>query len=165
MAVEIVTESAAQTRNIGRKFARILRVGDSVALTGELGSGKTVFVQGAVQGLGYKGNVTSPTFTLIHEYSADVPVRHFDCFRLRQPSDILTAGIEDYLDGDGVLFVEWADRIKDYFNQWLWKIDFYFVNNEDNRRRIRFRPGARAEASDHMENLKAILTGLAEITP
>jgi tRNA threonylcarbamoyladenosine biosynthesis protein TsaE len=165
MAVEIVTESAAQTRNVGRKFARILRVGDSVALTGELGSGKTVFVQGAVQGLGYKGHVTSPTFTLIHEYSADVLIRHFDCFRLHQPSDVLTAGIEDYLDGDGILFVEWADKIKDYFNQWLWEINFFFVNNEENNRRIRFRTSARTEAPDRIEDLKAILTGLAEMTP
>lgn len=160
-----ITNNAAETHKLGEAFAAILHAGDTVALSGELGSGKTVFVQGALTGLGYRGSVTSPTFTLIHVYPAVMTVYHFDCFRLRKPADILTSGIEDYLDIDGILFVEWADLIRDYFKQWFWEVSFNFLNDAENKRLIRFSPGAGMDAPDRLTELEAMATGFSEIAP
>lgn len=163
--IEVVSECADDTHRIGLNFAKILRPGDTVALYGELGSGKTVFVRGAVAGLGYSGIVTSPTFTLIHEYPTSVPIYHLDCFRLRKPTDILTLGIEEYLEGDGVLFVEWADIIKDYFIQWLWNIHFYFVENDDNHRRIQVFMGEGLTDSNRLVELQDIISRIPGTSP
>ena len=95
----------------GRALARRLRSGDVVALCGDLGAGKTHFEKGVVAELGGDpGAVTSPTFTLVHEYrDGTLPVFHFDFYRLEEPSELRGIGWEDYLGEDGVLLVEWAD--------------------------------------------------------
>lgn len=162
--IEVISNSTDDTQRLGSNFAKILRPGDTVALYGELGSGKTVFVRGAVAGLGYNGRVTSPTFTLIHEYPTGVPVHHLDCFRLRKPQDVLTLGIEEYLEGESILFVEWADIIKGYFNQWFWTIHFYFVDNDDNKRRIQFDLSAGTTASDRFAELQDMISRIPEVS-
>ena len=95
----------------GREFAESLRPGDVVGLIGDLGAGKTHLSKAIVAGLGARETVTSPTFTLIHEYlSGRLPVYHFDFYRAEDPGEIVAIGWDDYLDRDGVILVEWADK-------------------------------------------------------
>ena len=106
------TKSVAGTVGLGRRLARRLGAGDCVALTGELGAGKTVLVRGIAEGLGLTDRrmVSSPTFVLVQEYPARVPIYHIDLYRLTSPGEELAdLGIEEMLSG-GVVLVEWADR-------------------------------------------------------
>jgi tRNA threonylcarbamoyladenosine biosynthesis protein TsaE len=106
-----ISNSAAETEEIGRRLARKLRAGSVLALQGELGSGKTHFTKGVVAGLGSATEATSPTFTIVHEYSGGrLPVYHFDFFRLEDQQSVTRLGLDDYFFGDGVSIVEWADR-------------------------------------------------------
>jgi tRNA threonylcarbamoyladenosine biosynthesis protein TsaE len=110
-----ISNSAEETESFGRQFAEKIKSGDVLALTGGLGSGKTQFVKGLAAGLGATTAATSPTFTLIHEYSGGrFPIYHFDFFRLedRQSADRL--GLNEYFFGDGVAVIEWADRFTDF---------------------------------------------------
>ena len=85
-----------------------------LALIGELGSGKTQFVKGLVAGLGSTAAITSPTFTIVHEYPGGrLPVYHFDFFRLQDRPSVAQIGLDEYLFGDGVCVIEWADRFPD----------------------------------------------------
>jgi tRNA threonylcarbamoyladenosine biosynthesis protein TsaE len=108
----IISNSAEETIDAGRRFAHSLRAGDVVALCGDLGAGKTHFTKGIVSALsGQQEDVTSPTFTLVHEYRAGrLPVFHFDFYRLEESRELFGIGWEDYLAEDGVMIVEWADR-------------------------------------------------------
>jgi tRNA threonylcarbamoyladenosine biosynthesis protein TsaE len=105
------SNSPAETENLGRQLAGDIAVGSVLALTGELGTGKTQFVKGLVAGLGSKAAATSPTFTLVHEYSGGrLPVYHFDFFRLEDRQSTERLGLDEYFFGDGVSVVEWADK-------------------------------------------------------
>ena len=106
-----ITHSDAETAAAGSRCAVAATIGDIIALTGELGAGKTQFVKGFVAGLGCPAEVTSPTFTLVHEYTGGrLPVYHFDWYRLDSPDAVLRLGFDDYLFGEGVSIIEWADR-------------------------------------------------------
>ncbi len=106
-----ISHSPAETFELGRLAARELRGGEVFALVGELGSGKTHFVKGLAVGLGYRDEVTSPTFTLVHEhFGGRLPLFHFDFYRLASAEETLRVGFDDYLDGNGVLAIEWADK-------------------------------------------------------
>ena len=105
------SNSAPETEAIARKMAAELQPGEIVALQGELGAGKTHFTKGLVAGLASPAPVTSPTFTIVHEYSGGrLPVYHFDFFRLENARAAAAIALDDYLFGDGVSVVEWADR-------------------------------------------------------
>lgn len=105
------SNSAAETETIARKIAAELRAGDIVALQGELGAGKTHFTKGLVAGLASPAPVTSPTFTIMHEYPGGrLSVYHFDFFRLEDARAAQAIALDDYFFGDGVSVVEWADR-------------------------------------------------------
>ena len=105
------SDSAAETEALGRQFAEQVKRGSVLALVGELGSGKTQFTKGLVTGLGSQAVVTSPTFTIIHEYNdGKLPIYHFDLFRLDDRQRLIRLGLDDYFFGDGVCVVEWADR-------------------------------------------------------
>ena len=160
--LEIVTNNAADTRKLGETFAALLKTGDTVYLSGELGTGKTVFVQGAARGLGYIGNVTSPTFTLIHEYRAPTTIYHLDCFRIRTPEDFLSLGIDDYIGENSLLFVEWADLIEDYFNQWCYILQLSFVDIGENLRRICFSVGNNLNSPHRLNQLRKLIDGFKE---
>jgi tRNA threonylcarbamoyladenosine biosynthesis protein TsaE len=103
----------AQTTALGHRLAARLFPGAVVALIGPLGAGKTHFVRAVVEGLGGDGRrVSSPTFALIHEYVARLPVYHFDAYRLSNDAAFADLGIAEYFAGDGVCLIEWADRVE-----------------------------------------------------
>lgn len=110
-ALDVVTETAEDTREAAAALAELLVPGDVISLTGDLGAGKTTFVQGAARGLGVTDRVASPTFVLVREYRGDVPVYHVDVYRLDRLQEVIDLGFEDLLDPSGVVFVEWGDAI------------------------------------------------------
>lgn len=109
----IISHNPQETLDLGRRMAALLRRGDVLALAGDLGAGKTHFTKGLAEGLGVEGDVTSPTFTLIHEYPGGrLPLFHIDLYRLEDADEALGIGLDDYLEGDGVTVIEWADKFK-----------------------------------------------------
>lgn len=108
----LITESGEETLILGTALGAHLKQGDVVALAGELGSGKTWFTKGIARGLGIGPDiiVTSPSFALVHEYPGKATLFHIDVYRLESLSELLGAGIDEYLYSDGVAVVEWADR-------------------------------------------------------
>jgi tRNA threonylcarbamoyladenosine biosynthesis protein TsaE len=106
----LCSNSEVQTEALGERLAACLRVGDVLALYGDLGSGKTTLVRGIARGLGSADPVSSPTFVLLHLYEGRLPLYHFDAWRLAGPQDLAAIGAEDYLEGDGVAVVEWSER-------------------------------------------------------
>ena len=115
MSIEIEVKNEQQTDILGRVLAKALPDGTVVALLGTLGAGKTRLVQAIAQASGVdREEVGSPTFVLIKEYQgASRPIYHFDAYRLRDVSDFLELGPDEYFDSDGLSFVEWADRVED----------------------------------------------------
>jgi tRNA threonylcarbamoyladenosine biosynthesis protein TsaE len=113
MKVVVLTRSVTETLQLGKKMGRLLQSGEVVALTGELGSGKTHFIKGLAAGLGVErpDYITSPSFTLIHEYTGRIPFYHIDLFRLATEEEAEDLGLDEYLGRKGVTAVEWADRI------------------------------------------------------
>ncbi len=110
-----ISKTPTETEAIGRRFAKDVNVGSILALEGELGSGKTQFVKGLVAGLGSSAAVTSPTFTIVHEYPGGrLPIYHFDFFRLEKRQSVAQLGLDDYFFGDGVSVVEWAGRFPEF---------------------------------------------------
>ncbi|OIO32551.1 MAG: tRNA (adenosine(37)-N6)-threonylcarbamoyltransferase complex ATPase subunit type 1 TsaE [Candidatus Omnitrophica bacterium CG1_02_40_15] len=110
----MITNSAKETMLIGEKLARKLRPGDIIALSGDLGSGKTTFTKGIGKGLGVKDpkRINSPTFVLIKEYNGRIPLYHLDLYRLDDLKEIENLAIEEYIYGNGVTVIEWAEKIK-----------------------------------------------------
>lgn len=112
MRIELAAPTAEDTRAIGGALAALLRAGDVVTLTGELGAGKTTFVQGVANALDYSGAVASPTFTLVREYrTPSLRIVHADVYRLDRVQEVLDLGLQELLDEDGVLLVEWGDAV------------------------------------------------------
>lgn len=109
----VTTRSAADTQDLGRRLGALLGPGDFVALLGDLGSGKTTFAQGVLQGLGVERPGGSPTFNILVEYPGRLPVYHFDVYRLRSAAELVDIGYEEYFYGAGVTLVEWADKVRD----------------------------------------------------
>lgn len=108
-----ISRQPADTIEFARELAKRMRPGSVIALAGDLGAGKTQFVKGLALGLGYTGEVTSPTFTLIHEYRGGrMPLYHFDFYRLNQVEEIIDLSFEEYLLADGVCVIEWADKFE-----------------------------------------------------
>ena len=132
-----ISNSAAETKAFGKQFAQKVEAGSVLALQGDLGAGKTEFTKGLVEGLDGKGAVTSPTFTIIHEYSdGRWPVYHFDFFRVESRQSLARLGLDDYFFGDGVSVIEWADRFPELIpEQALW---IRFEIKSENQRAITF---------------------------
>jgi tRNA threonylcarbamoyladenosine biosynthesis protein TsaE len=115
-AVRTTSASVAETESEGARLGSILVPGDVVALTGGLGAGKTVFVRGVCAALGVDAPVSSPTFTLVHEYPGrGCSVYHFDFYRIRSTAELSEIGFGEYLgDPRGICLVEWADRVAEF---------------------------------------------------
>lgn len=112
----MLSQSPEETYQLGIKLGKGLDTGDLVALTGELGAGKTSLIQGITVGLDILNpkQVTSPTFTLINEYKGRVPIYHFDLYRINKLEELFDLGFEEYFYGNGVTLVEWAEKILDW---------------------------------------------------
>lgn len=119
---------------IGRSLAGQLSAGDVVALFGDLGAGKTAFVSGLAHGLGYTGDVTSPTFALVHEYSGGrLPLYHFDMYRIHSADDLYSTGFYDYLDTGGVLAIEWSENIENELPECALRVRISYGDAEQSR--------------------------------
>ena len=124
---EIISESENQTLEIGRQFASVLNPGDVVALIGDLGAGKTIFVKGIVAGLGFKPeNVFSASFVLVQEYKAEIPVYHIDLYRLDY-QEVVELDWDSYLDDEHIVLIEWAEKVKEFL-EFDFKIHIEFKN-------------------------------------
>ena len=136
--LDFISHSETQTRRLGMRLAPLLQAGDVLALIGDLGSGKTRWIQGVCQGLDVTDPVISPTFTLVNEYRGRLPVYHIDLYRLADAAESLSFGLEEYLYGNGITLVEWADKALDYFPKSYLAIELYYL--EDTKRRVVMRP-------------------------
>lgn len=105
------TASVAETEALAEKLAHSLKGGEVLAYTGGMGMGKTAFTRGLAKGLGIRDSVSSPTFALIHEYRGNIPLYHFDMYRVEGWGDLDSTGYFDYVDGGGVLAIEWSENI------------------------------------------------------
>ena len=128
-----ISNSVEETVAAGRTRGQQARQGDVFALTGDLGAGKTQFVKGFLAGMGSRAEVTSPTFVLVHEYTdGRLPVYHFDFYRIENCEAILRLGFDDYIFGDGVSLIEWADRYSGLIPEHAQWISFA-LQNENSR--------------------------------
>jgi tRNA threonylcarbamoyladenosine biosynthesis protein TsaE len=118
------TASQAETVKLGETLGKKLQPGSIVALTGDLGAGKTYLTKGIVKGLGLKAAVRSPTFVIMNIYPGKTPVFHYDCYRLKDETDMEKLGYEEYFYGKGITVIEWADRIPGLIPETAIKIEF-----------------------------------------
>ena len=139
------SRSPEETRAMGDVLGGLLGRGDVIAVSGELGAGKTCFAQGVASGLGVRDRVTSPTFTIIQEYDGRIPFYHIDLYRLEGAHDLEDLGYEDYIYGDGVVLIEWPDLIEGILPPARLEVMISVPDGEGDRD-IRFVPaGARFE--------------------
>ena len=114
--MKIITNTVEETEEEGYNLAKGLTQGAVVTLYGDLGAGKTAFVRGMARGLNSPSRVTSPTFTIVNEYYGDLPLFHFDMYRLGSSNELFDIGWEDYLVRGGICVVEWSENVSDAFD-------------------------------------------------
>ena len=112
MIEKIETRSPAATEALGEKMGQAAKAGQIYCLSGDLGVGKTIFTKGFAKGLGITEHVTSPTFAIVNEYEGNLPLYHFDVYRITCEEGMEDTGYEEYFYGDGVCLVEWAEQIR-----------------------------------------------------
>jgi tRNA threonylcarbamoyladenosine biosynthesis protein TsaE len=135
----LISHNVDETHALGEALGHLLQAGDVICLQGDLGSGKTSLTQGIGQGMGVTGTINSPTFVFVHEHytTPGTPsLNHVDLYRLEQSREALALGLTDYLDGDGVTVIEWAERASDLMpKDALWIV---FAILEDTQRQLVF---------------------------
>jgi len=109
---EFTTRSADETERVGERLGRRLVPGEVVALSGELGAGKTCFIRGLARGLGVTQGVSSPTFVIVNQYTGRMPVFHIDAYRTESLTELLDIGFDEYVSGDSVTVIEWSDKLE-----------------------------------------------------
>lgn len=137
--LDFISSSIEQTVRLGVRLGELLEIGDIICLAGELGTGKTTLARGIGRGWGAGQRVTSPTFTLVNQYPRLRDGRtlyHVDCYRLRGEGEIITAGLEDIFDDDGVFMIEWPERIESLLSKSRLWITLRHVS--ETRRGLRF---------------------------
>ncbi len=149
----LITTSPEETIGLGQRLGALLKAGDVVALTGNLGSGKTCFTKGLALGLGVHPDtvITSASFALVNEYQGRCRFFHMDLYRLTGPVELASAGLEEFLFDAGVAAVEWADRVTEALPQE--RIDVEFAIIDDHRRQITL-SGHHREAVEIVERLR-----------
>ena len=155
------TRTADDTRAAGAALAPFLRPRDVVVLTGELGAGKTTFVQGVAAGLGATEHVASPTFTLVREYvSGRVPLAHVDLYRLDREQDVIDLALDELEDGERVLLVEWGDPVAELLADDRLRVELVGIDptGADETRRITLEPSGDTW-SERRADLAAALDG------
>jgi tRNA threonylcarbamoyladenosine biosynthesis protein TsaE len=132
---EVVTRSAEETTEFGRELAKHVQPPCLILLEGELGSGKTTLVKGLVAGLGVAGEdeVTSPSFTLVHEHGRERKVYHVDLFRIEGARDVASLGLDDLFEENATVIIEWGERISDNAPGLQWRIRLEYVTSEERR--------------------------------
>lgn len=134
MTLHARTAAVDETRALAAAVSEVVQPGDVVVLAGDLGAGKTAFVQGLCRGLGIEERVTSPTFTLVHVYDGGrLPVHHLDVYRLDQLSEALDLGLAEMLDAGGVVLVEWGEAILPVLPHDRLEIRLTFGEGDDDR--------------------------------
>lgn len=132
-----VARSEQETWDIAARLTRELcrreQPTQVLALTGDLGAGKTTFVQGMAAEIGLNVPVTSPTFTLVNEYTGDIPLVHIDLYRLSSPDETIALGMEEYFDTPGIVAIEWPDRADGLLPRHTVRIHLAMVDQEDSR--------------------------------
>ena len=136
-----VTNSAAETEKFARELAASLKPDDVLAFYGGLGMGKTTFVRGLAQGLGSLDEVSSPTFSLVHEYRSTPKLYHFDMYRVTSFDDLYSTGFFDYLETGAILAIEWSENIEDAQPNRTIRVTFERL--EEEKRRITLEGGGR----------------------
>ena len=129
--LRVITRSPQETSILGTALAALLLPGDIISLTGELGAGKTVFVQGLATALGATGPVTSPSFTLVHEYDARYRIVHLDVYRLDSFQEVLDLGFEELLDPGAIVLIEWGDAVEPLLPRSYLTVDLRRVPDPD----------------------------------
>ena len=158
-ATEFVTHATPQTIALGKRLGELLRAGDVVVLTGDLGAGKTQLTKGIAAGMGVADDVTSPTFTIQMAYEgSELPLYHFDLYRLEDASQLDDTGLFDVLGDDGPCVIEWGEQFVDQIGQerldvYLTRLDERAEPGEEPARRVRFEP--------HGERARQIVSALA----
>lgn len=131
---EIISCSPDQTFEMGRTLGRLLKNGDLILFTGDLGAGKTMMIKGIADGLGIEEyNITSPTFTVINEYQGRFKLNHIDLFRINNVDDLYTTGIEEYFSSNGITAIEWAERIEALLPDEFLRINILIEGETDRR--------------------------------
>lgn len=134
MTSRITLNNETETRRFGLDLGREVKPGDVLALTGDLGVGKTTLTKAIAEGLGITDMITSPTFTIVKEYrSGRLPLYHFDVYRIGDPDEMYELGYEEYFYGDGVCVVEWADIIEDFLPENAIRIHISYSDDEKAR--------------------------------
>ena len=134
---EYISDSAEETEKIGAEFAKLLRPSDFVAMFGDLGAGKTAFVRGAMKVLAPNAPVQSPTYTIVNEYPAKIPVYHFDMYRIDDEDSLYSIGYYDYLENGGICFAEWCEKIEPYLPERYYTVTIRKSPENPDRRLIR----------------------------
>ena len=137
--LNIISHSEEETLALAGKLASLFKPGDVVILCGVLGCGKTVFVKGLAAALGLDaGQVNSPSFTLVNEYTGERPLYHFDLYRLGDASELYEIGWDDYLDRGGLVVVEWGEKALGYLPSRYYRIEFAIVGEQQREINISF---------------------------
>ena len=130
----IVMENEEAVRKFGHELGAAAKAGSVIALTGDLGAGKTTLTKAIAEGLGVKEIITSPTFNIIKQYdSGRLPLYHFDVYRITDPDEMYELGYEEYFYGEGVCVVEWADMIDELIPEDAVRIDIGYGEREGER--------------------------------
>lgn len=150
----LISKGPDKTIKMGKKIGNLLEKGDLIALNGDLGAGKTCLVQGIASGMNCNDKVSSPSFSIIKEYSGRFPIYHFDLYRLNRAEEIEELGYEEYFYGDGVTLIEWANKIESYLPAEILLIEIK-MEDEYFARKIIFHPKGKRYRK-LMEELKRI---------
>jgi len=135
----VKTGSESETRQLGKELARLLINNDLLVLSGVLGAGKTCLIKGIAEGLGLMpDDVRSPSFTLVNEYDGNVPLYHFDLYRMKDVSELYNIGWDDYMLRDGIMVVEWGERADDYLPEKYIRINIEIMSETERALTIEF---------------------------
>ncbi len=126
-----ISHSAAETEAFAARLAGKLSGSEVIAYFGGLGMGKTTFTRGLARGLGWEGEVSSPTFALVHEYRCSPPLYHFDMYRVTSFDDLYSTGFFDYMENGGVLAIEWSENIETALPEDCIRISFDRLGDEE----------------------------------
>ncbi|NMC27428.1 MAG: tRNA (adenosine(37)-N6)-threonylcarbamoyltransferase complex ATPase subunit type 1 TsaE [Syntrophomonadaceae bacterium] len=154
--MEILIHNEQEMLRLGQHLGSVLSADDVVYLRGELGAGKTVLVRGVARSLGYRGSVTSPTFTLMNVYDTEPPIYHFDFYRL-QSRDLSDLGLEEYMEQGGIVMIEWPQVGLEALPQEALWVEIKLVDDDYERERLVEISSRGGKYADKLERLKKLV--------